>query len=129
MKIKKENRERLIYAAVFVLLLAAEIVIGLYIHDSFIRPYFGDVLIVILLWALFRVIFPRKCIWISGAIFVFALLVEFSQMIPLVDLLGIENKLLRVLMGSSFAAWDIAAYAAGCLFTACVDVIAFRKRR
>ena len=42
------RRERLLFAAVFVLLLAAEILIGLFVRDRFIRPYFGDTLVVIL---------------------------------------------------------------------------------
>ncbi len=37
---------RLKYLAVFIILLAAEIVIALYVHDSFVRPYMGDMLVV-----------------------------------------------------------------------------------
>ena len=123
------NRDRLIYAGVSVLLLASEILIGLFAHDSFIRPYFGDTLVVILLWALIRTIIPKKAVWLSGAIFLFAVLVELSQLIPLVDLLGIENRLIRTLMGTSFAIGDIIAYAAGCLITFCIDLTVFRRRK
>ena len=123
------RRERLLFAAVFVLLLAAEILIGLFVRDRFIRPYFGDTLIVILLWALIRTIIPQKAPWLSAAILAFAVLVELSQRIPLADLLGIENRLLRTLMGTSFAVGDLFAYAAGCLATALIDFLVFRKRR
>ncbi|MCR4711605.1 MAG: DUF2809 domain-containing protein [Clostridia bacterium] len=123
------NRDRLIYAGAAVLLLACEILIGLFAHDSFIRPYFGDTLVVILLWALIRTVIPQKAVWLSGAIFLFAVLVELSQLIPLADLLGIENRLIRTLMGTSFAIGDIIAYAVGCLITFCIDLAVFRRRK
>ncbi len=125
----RNNKLRLIFAACAVLLLVLEIIIGLFIHDSFVRPYLGDTLVVILLWCIVRTVIPDKCIWLSGAIFLFAVLVEISQIIPLCDLLGIENRLFRVLMGTSFAWGDIIAYFAGCTVTAAVDLILWRHRK
>ena len=119
---------RIVYAALFLLLLAVEIYIGMYVHDSFVRPYIGDLLVVILLWALVRILIPNKVVWLSGAILIFSVLVELSQLIPLVDLLGIKNRLIRVLMGTSFAYGDLFAYAAGCAITAVVDIMLFRKK-
>lgn len=123
------NLNRLVYAVLFVILLLSEILIGLFVHDSFVRPYVGDTLVVILLWALVRIIIPEKAVWLSGPIFAFAVLVELSQIIPLVDLLGIDNKLIRTLMGTSFAVGDLLAYAAGCLITFIIDIHVFRKRK
>ena len=122
------SRDRLIYSAVFVLLLFAEIMLGLFVHDSFIRPYLGDTLAVMLLWATLRILIPRKAVWISWAVFGFALLVELSQIIPLADLLGIENRLLRIIMGTSFSAEDILAYFIGCILTFIIDLFVFRQR-
>lgn len=126
---QNKKRARLIYAAVFAVLFAVEIIIGLYVHDQFVRPYIGDMLVVVLLWALVRMIIPFRAVWLSGAIYVFAVLVELSQMIPLVDFLEIENRLIRVLMGTSFAVGDLFAYAAGCIVTAIVDIAVFRHRK
>lgn len=126
---QNQKRARLIYAAVFAVLFAIEIIIGLYVHDQFVRPYIGDMLVVVLLWALVRMIIPFRAVWLSGAIYVFAVLVELSQMIPLVDFLEIENRLIRVLMGTSFAVGDLFAYAAGCIVTAIVDIAVFRHRK
>ncbi len=123
---QNQKRARLIYAAVFAVLFAVEIIIGLYVHDQFVRPYIGDMLVVVLLWALVRMIIPFRAVWLSGAIYVFAVL---SQMIPLVDFLEIENRLIRVLMGTSFAVGDLFAYAAGCIVTAIVDIAVFRHRK
>lgn len=126
---QNQKRARLIYAAVFAVLFAVEIIIGLYVHDQFVRPYIGDMLVVVLLWALVRMIIPFRAVWLSGAIYVFAVLVELSQMIPLVDFLEIENRLIRILMGTSFAVGDLFAYAAGCIVTAIVDIAVFRHRK
>ena len=126
---QNKKRARLIYAAVFAVLFAVEIIIGLYVRDQFVRPYIGDMLVVVLLWALVRMIIPFRAVWLSGAIYVFAVLVELSQMIPLVDFLEIENRLIRVLMGTSFAVGDLFAYAAGCIVTAIVDIAVFRHRK
>ena len=114
----KDRKLRLIYAAAAVLLLAAEVIIALFVHDDFIRPYFGDVLVVILLYCVVRVIAPRRPVWLPAAIFVFAALVEFSQMIPLVSLLGLDKSaFMRTVMGTSFAWLDIVCYAVGCVLT------------
>ena len=123
------KRARIIYAVCFLVLLAAEIYIGMFVHDSFIRPYFGDVLVVILLYVFIRIFFPKKPRLLSLYIFIFAVLVEISQIPPLVDLLGIKNRLIRVLMGTSFAWGDILAYAAGTVVTLIVDILLTRSRK
>ncbi len=125
----RKNKLRLIYAISAVILLAVEIIIGLFVHDSFVRPYLGDTLVVILLWCIVRTVIPDKFVWLSGAVFLFAVLVEISQIFPLCDVLGIENRLLRVLMGTSFAWGDIVAYLAGCTLTLAVDLILRGRRR
>ncbi len=123
------KRARLVYLTVFLLLFAVEIMIGMYVHDSFVRPYVGDMLVVILLWALVRIFIPYKAVWLSAAVYIFSVIVELTQLIPLVDLLGIKNHLVRVLMGTTFVVEDLFAYAAGCAVTAVVDVFIFHKRK
>ena len=82
----------------------------------------------ILLWCVVRIVIPDRFVWLSGAVFLFAVIVEVSQLFPLCDVLGIENRLLRTLMGTSFAWGDIVAYLAGCSVTLAVDLI-LRGRR
>ena len=124
----KTSSLRLIFAISAVILLAVEIIIGLFVRDSFVRPYLGDALVVILIWCVVRIVIPDRCVWLSGAVFLFAVIVEVSQIFPLCDVLGIENRLLRTLMGTSFAWGDIVAYLAGCAVTLTVDLI-LRGRR
>lgn len=123
------RKSRLVFAGCALILLATEIIIGLYVHDGFVRPYLGDTLVVMLLYCLIRTAFPTKHYWLSGAVFVFAVLVEVSQIFPLCDVLHIQNALLRVLMGTSFAAEDILAYFAGNVLTAGVDLYLWRKAK
>ncbi len=125
----KSIRLRIFFAFCSLLLLTVEIYIGVYINDSFVRPYLGDTLVVMLIYCIVRTAFPTKCYWLSGAIFVFAIAVEISQIFPLCDVLHIENKLLRVLMGTSFAYEDIIAYFAGNVLTAAVDIYLWRKNK
>ena len=117
------KRKRLLFAVSAVILLVIEIIIGLYVHDSFVRPYLGDTLVVILIWCVLRIIFTTGKPWLSAAVFLFAVAVEISQIFPLCDLLGIRNGLIRTLMGTSFAWGDIVAYLAGSLITAAGDLI------
>ena len=52
------RKARLLYLLSFLVLLGIEILIALFVHDEFIRPYIGDVLAVIVLYAAVRIIRP-----------------------------------------------------------------------
>ncbi len=110
------------------LLVGAEFIIGIYFHDDFVRPFLGDVIIAIVLYSFVRIFFPEKLYLLSVAVFVFAAAVEFSQMIPLCDLLGVKNNFLRTIMGVSFAWEDIICYAVGCMITSIYDIFLFKRK-
>lgn len=119
-------KKKWIYLIVFLILLAVEFFIGIFVHDRFIRPYVGDVIVVVVLYFLIRCISPEKptflCLWI----FLFAVFVEVTQVFPLVDLLGIRNRFLRVVMGTSFSWNDMIAYLAGSIVNLIMDLKIFR---
>jgi uncharacterized membrane protein len=97
------------------ILLAVEILIGLYAH-GFIRNYVGDVLVVILLYTLFRTISPdrpKKWYVLPTCILVFAFIVEFLQLWGFCDRFGITNRLLRIIIGTGFSVEDLISYAIG----------------
>ena len=107
---------RITYAAVFVTLLVAEIVIALYVHDDFIRPYIGDVLVTTLLGALCRIFVPKGAPVLPALVFLFAALVETAQYLNVVKWLGLENNLLlTTIIGTTFSWLDILCYAIGCI--------------
>ncbi len=111
-----KKRMRLTYGTLSVILLMTEILIGLYVHDNFIRPYIGDVLVTILICCLCRTVIPTGLKGLPIYVFVFAALVEFAQYFEIVKILGFENnKLLSTIMGTSFSPIDLICYGVGCL--------------
>lgn len=107
--------ERLYYVVATLILLAIEILIALFVHDNFVRPYIGDVLVVVVIYALLRIFIPEKCRLLPLWIFVFAVSVEILQFFEIVRLLGLSNnRFMSVLIGGTFDWKDIACYAIGC---------------
>ena len=49
-------------------------------------------------------------------VFLFACFVEVLQYFQLVETLGITNRALRIILGSTFDWKDIVCYGAGCIF-------------
>lgn len=127
MKLSKIN-PRSIYGILFVLLLAVEVFIALFVRDDFIRPYGGDVLVTILLCCLLRIFFPGKPRLLPLWVFLFAAAVEIGQYFHYVDLLGLgEIAFFRILMGTSFSVLDLICYAAGCVLFFIGEIV-FKKR-
>lgn len=114
----------------FVLLFALETLIALFVNDAFIRPYMGDVLVVVLLYC-FICIFRKKPYRKSVPLYVllFALFTEFMQYIKLVDILHIENRALKIIIGNTFSVTDILCYAAGTLITALTEILIYKAKR
>jgi hypothetical protein len=122
--------KRVVYASIFTLLLLTEILIGLYVHDNFIRPYIGDVLVTTLLCCLCRTAIPKGSRLLPVYIFIFAMLVEFAQYFQIVRLLGLENNpLLSTMIGTSFSWVDILCYGVGCLIFWVAEILILRKVR
>ncbi len=111
-----KRRLRIFHAILFGVLLLTEIAIGLFVHDNFIRPYFGDVLVTILIGCLCRTVIPQGVPALSIYVFVFSVLVEIAQYFHIVEWLGLENNvLLSTIIGTSFSPFDILCYGIGCL--------------
>ena len=109
-------KKRIIYAVVTLILLMAEVLIALYVHDDFIRPYVGDILVVIVIYTFIRIIVPEKCRLLPLYIFIFATGVELLQLANITEILGVEdNQFLKTLIGSVFDIKDIVCYAVGCV--------------
>ena len=121
-------RKRLIFLAVFVFLFFVEVLIALYVHDDFVRPYVGDMIVTVVVWAFARIVFPDRFKLMSLYVMIFAILVEVGQYFNYVDLLGITNPILVTMMGTSFAWADIACYAVGCIVAAVAGYIMLRKK-
>ncbi len=109
------QKEKMKYLVSFILLLSIEVCIALFIHDQFVRPYIGDVLVVVVIYCFIRIILPKAIKGLPLYIFLFATLVEVLQYFRLVEQLGLQNNtFLRILIGSTFDIKDIICYAVGC---------------
>ena len=109
------KKQRLLYALDALVLFGIEVCIALFAHDAFVRPYLGDVLVVILIHCAVRVLFPAKPNLLALYVFAFACLVEFTQYIRLLDLLGLAHiGWLRIVAGGTFDWADILCYGIGC---------------
>lgn len=110
------KNKRILYGSIFCGLLAVEVCIALFVHDAFIRPYVGDMLVTLLLCCLCRVVFPTKIRLLPLWVFLFASCVEIGQYFDLVDLLELaDNRFLSVLLGRTFSWMDLVCYAVGCI--------------
>ena len=79
--------KRLIYSGVFFVLLMIEVLIAVYVHDDLIRPYVGDMLVVIVVYCFVRIFMPVKCRILPLYVFLFAVGIEILQYFQLVQLL------------------------------------------
>ena len=121
------KRKRFLNLLLFLILLAIEVLIALFIHDSFVRPYVGDILVVAVIYFFLRIFIPEKYPWLPAAVFAFAIAVEISQRFCLVERLGITNPILRIVLGSVYDTADIFCYGVGCIFLFAYEWI-HRKR-
>ncbi len=119
---------RLPYVVLTAVLLAVEVFIGVFVHDDFIRPFVGDVLVTALLCAMGRIVFP-KWNWLPFMVMMFSFKVEIVQMLELDQLLGIEGTVLGAIVGSTFDPNDIVCYSVGIAVFSLTEFIIKRKSK
>ena len=112
-----------------ILLFLIETAIALYLHDNFIRPYFGDFLVVILLYCFVKS-FVNVSVWVAaGLVLLFSFAIEIAQYFNMVEKLGLQHyKVAKVVLGNSFAWMDLLAYILGILIVIRIEKIYFRTR-
>lgn len=102
------------YFILAILLLFIEICIGLYVKDDFIRPYGGDFLVVILLYFLVKSFSNISVLSAALGVLLFSFTVEFAQYFEIVEFLHLQdNKLARIVIGTSYSTEDLVAYCLG----------------
>jgi hypothetical protein len=107
-----------------ILLLLTEVLIGLYLHDALVRPYGGDFLVVILMYCIVKSFANTSIFTTAGCVLIFAYCIEISQYFHLVNLLGLQNFSLAVmLMGTSFSFTDMLIYTLGMLLVIVIENI------
>lgn len=114
-KIFKRNKKYIILSFI---LFIVELLIALFLHDDIIRPYIGDILVVVLIYCIVRSFIMKKITLLPLYVFIFAAFVEILQYFDIVSKLNLENNAIaRILIGSTFDWSDIMCYAAGALIS------------
>jgi hypothetical protein len=107
---------RIKYTIALIIVFIIEVLIALFVHDTIIRPYVGDVLVVIAIYLAIRVIVPDRCRLLPIYVFLFAVLVECLQYFNLIQVLRLENNMFaRIILGTVFDIMDIICYGVGCV--------------
>ena len=123
-------RKRLPYLTATLVLLAVEVFIGLFVYDGFVRPFIGDVLVVILIYTFIRIFIPEKVRLLPLYIFIFAVAVEVLQYLKIVETLGLQdNAFMSTIIGTSFDIRDILCYFVGCVFCGVWEYVRYRKSK
>jgi hypothetical protein len=102
------------YLTAAVVLFLVEVFIALRVHDAWIRPHGGDVLVVIFLYCLVRAFLRLPVVATVLGVLAFSYLVEILQYFHFVELIGLRhNKLAVIVIGTSFAWLDLVSYTLG----------------
>jgi len=110
------------YLTISILLLITEVLIAVYLKTGFIRHTFGDFLATILLYTFFKSFFKLNSIKLGISVIIFAFIIEFSQWINILEIIGLENNhLVKVILGSTFQFTDLVAYTLGIIFILAIE--------
>lgn len=103
-------------------ILAVEIYIGVCVRDAWVRPYVGDVLAVVLVYASLRMVLVLPAPALATVSFLVGAIVEAIQYLGLPEILGLaRHPLLAVVVGATFQREDLVAYAIGALIAWLID--------
>ncbi len=116
------------YLVAAIVLFGVEVVIALFVRDSFVRPYVGDVLAIALVYTALRAATPLRLGSALATTLAIAVLIEIAQAAKLLSALGLgDNRVARIVFGGSFDWLDLLAYAAGGIMIVLVEYLAPRK--
>jgi hypothetical protein len=112
------------YFLLAVLIFFIEVFIALYVHDAFVRPYLGDVLVVILIYCFVKSFFDWPVLPVAMSVLAFSFAVETLQYFNIIEILGLEkSNLARTIIGTSFAWLDLLTYVIG------ITIVFFLERK
>ncbi len=108
-----------LHAAIAAALFGVEVGIALFVHDSFFRPYVGDVLVVLLIHHAVLAVVDLPPLATAIATLVFAYLVEGAQYAGIGQRFD-GHPILQTVIGTTFQWGDLVAYALGALVASVV---------
>lgn len=103
-----------LYFYIALIIFVIEVLIAMYVKDKFIRPYVGDVLVVIMIYCFIRTYVNSSVIKVALFVLAFAFTLEMMQYFQIIDVVGLRNnKIARIVIGTKFEWLDLVAYVAG----------------
>jgi hypothetical protein len=113
---------RVEYASAAFLIFLMEIAIALFVRDRWVRPHGGDVLAVMLVYAVLRVTGRLGMIGAAATALAIGVALEIGQALDIIDRIGLGGSAIaRIVLGTQFEWWDILAYLAGAVLGALID--------
>lgn len=104
------------YFGLAIILFFTEVLIALFVHDAFIRPYIGDILVVILMYCFCKSFVNLPVLPVALFVLSLAFIIEILQGFNIVAKIGLEkSKLANVVLGNSFSWIDFLTYIIGFL--------------
>ena len=117
------------YFLLTLLLIGIEIFIGACMHDAVIRPYGGDLLVVILIYCFFQSFWRLPVMQLALGVLIFSYAEETGQYFHLADRLGFTRpSLARTLIGTYFTWTDMLSYTLGIGLVLAVEGLVRWKR-
>lgn len=99
------------YFLIFLSIFIIEVIIAVYIKDNFIRPYFGDYLVIFLVYYFLLSFINFDKNKIALGVLVFAFTVEIIQYFQVLSYFNLEkNRILRIVAGNTFSFEDLVIY-------------------
>lgn len=116
------------YFSLAILFFCIEVLIALFVNDSFIRPYLGDVLVVILIYCFLKSFLQLPVLTVALFVLIFSFTIEFLQFLNIVEKLHLEkSKIARTVIGTSFSWIDLLTYIVGIAIVLVVEKYWFKK--
>jgi len=121
----KLNKTYLMWAF---LLFVVELIIGFYVKDKWIRPFFGDFLVVILLYCFVKSFVNIRTTPTLIGVLLFSYLIETLQYFRFVELIGLQNhQVASTLIGTFFSWIDMLMYTLGIFTVAIIEAVSNRS--
>jgi len=113
------------YFIVFILLFIIEVVLAVFVHDDFIRPFLGDYIVVLLMYCFIMAFTNFSFDKVAFFVLFVAFMIEFMQYFKFIERVGLQdNHLLKISIGATFSIEDLSIYV-----LAFFSILVFEKKR